>query len=204
MPCTAISNSSKLVKFLNTASQLWSRTHARTEGCAPVWGPEFTTKAVRGLRVGMEWASSWNFGLPRKRALHAAISEGWWLHFSFFLSVRPKVVSGHQVGCKSSTQPASSCRGVKLMDMRTTWPAQLMTRLCRSCRASWYPNGKKGFWKWYFSDRLGYANELEFELILIQMAQKPMLMQQLMRAQRFWKLKSRWNKSSWREQASQP
>jgi hypothetical protein len=48
---------------------------------------------------------------------------------SALFSTRPKFISGHPIGRRCATQPASSCRGARLMRKRAAWPAQRMIRL---------------------------------------------------------------------------
>jgi hypothetical protein len=56
-------------------------------------------------------------------ALHVAKSVERSLRFSAFLSVRPKFISWHPIGCGCATQPVNSCRGARFMGMRAAWPA---------------------------------------------------------------------------------
>jgi hypothetical protein len=53
---------------------------------------------VGWLGVGVEWVRSRHLGLSRAMALHIAKSVGRSLHFSAFLSLRAKFVSGHPIG----------------------------------------------------------------------------------------------------------
>ena len=82
-----------------------------------------------GLGVSVEWISSRHRGLWRAMVLHVAKSVGRSLHFSAFLSARPKFISGNPIGCGCATQPVSSCCGARLMGVRAAWPAQERTRL---------------------------------------------------------------------------
>ena len=82
-------------------------------------------RAGRGRRVGQQpppWPVAGD-GPPRCEVFGGVVA------FQRFLERAPKFISGHPIGRGCATQPASSCRGARLMGMRVTWPAQRRTLL---------------------------------------------------------------------------
>jgi hypothetical protein len=82
----------------------------------------------RRLGVGVEWTRSHHRGLSRAMALQVTKSVGRLLCFSAFLSVRPKLISGHPIGWVRHPTSESLSRA-RLMGMCVTWPAHRRTRL---------------------------------------------------------------------------
>jgi hypothetical protein len=85
---------------------------------------------IRGFGNGVSQLSRClHFDLSLAMAIHSSKSFEMPLLLSAFSNVLPKVIRGQPIGRECDTQPVSNCRGVRLMGMRATWPAQRRIRV---------------------------------------------------------------------------